>query len=154
MVRTHAPADWDCQFCRIARGEEIEGPWVKLSDIVYRDDNLTAFLSPHWWCRNEGHVLIIPNAHHENLYDIPDDLLGKVAALSERVALAMKQGYGCDGTSMRQHNEPAGGQDMWHYHLHVFPRYEGDDLYQAKVRLTTPNERQPYADRLRSVLMC
>lgn len=64
----------------------------------------------------------------------------------------MKQVYECDGTSIRQHNEPAGGQDMWHYHMHVFPRYTDDDLYHAKARLTTPSERRPYAEKLRSVL--
>lgn len=44
----HEPEAWDCAFCRIAAGEEGEGPWIKHSDIVYRDDALTAFLSPHW----------------------------------------------------------------------------------------------------------
>jgi histidine triad (HIT) family protein len=64
----------------------------------------------------------------------------------------MKRAYGCDGTSVRQHNEPAGDQDVWHYHLHVFPRYAGDDLYRSSARLTHPEERWPYADRLRAVL--
>lgn len=67
------------------------------------------------------------------------------------MAIAFKRVYGCDGVSTRQHNEPAGNQEVWHYHLHVFPRYVDDDLYDltAQRRLTTPDERQPYADRLR-----
>jgi histidine triad (HIT) family protein len=60
----------------------------------------------------------------------------------------MKEAYRCDGTSFRQHNEPAGNQDVWHYHLHVFPRYHGNDLYRLRGRTTTPDERAPYADLL------
>jgi histidine triad (HIT) family protein len=66
--------------------------------------------------------------------------------------LALKKAYACDGVSTRQHNEPAGGQDVWHYHLHVFPRFAGDDLYRSGYRETTPDERRPYADRLREAL--
>ncbi len=66
----------------------------------------------------------------------------------------MKVAYGCDGVSTRQHNEPAGNQDVWHYHMHVFPRYEGDDLYSQynKRRRIPPEERAHYADQLRPYL--
>src|SRR2546421_613310 len=69
-------------------------------------------------------------------------------------ALAMKTAYGCEGPSFRQHNEPAGYQEVWHYHLHVFPRYHGDDLYMRSKerRWVTPAERAPYAEKLRAVL--
>lgn len=149
---SHAPPGWDCPFCRTSRGEDEADPWTKRSDVVYHDGDLTAFVSAHFWQNNPGHVLIIPNRHYENLYFMPDDLLGKAAVLSKRVSIAMKEAYGCDGTSTRQHNEPAGNQDVWHYHLHVFPRYTGDDLYRSVAELTTPDQRRPYADRLRAVL--
>jgi histidine triad (HIT) family protein len=154
MVSTfsHQPPNWECPFCRIVAGETFPDDPSQNADIVYHDDEVTAFLSLHWWGRNSGHTLIVPNAHVENLYVMPDALLGKVAALSKRVALAMKAAYQCDGTSIRQHNEPAGGQDVWHYHLHVVPRYVGDDHYRSKIRRTTLEERQPYAERLRAVL--
>jgi len=59
---------------------------------------------------------------------------------------------GCDGVSTRQHNEPAGNQDTWHYHVHVFPRYIDDGLYAAKPYpdYVTADQRWPYADRLRA----
>jgi histidine triad (HIT) family protein len=148
-VRTTSPPDWDCPFCRVARGGEGLGPWTKRSDVVYRDPDLTAFLSAHFWQNNPGHVVIIPNRHYENLYEMPDGLLGKVAALSKRVAIAMKRTYGCDGTSIRQHNEPAGGQDVWHYHLHVFsvPRRQPLSLLRgADDPGTTPTLRGSTAD--------
>ena len=73
---------------------------------------------------------------------------------AQAAALAMKQAYGCHGVSTRQHNEPAGNQEVWHYHLHVFPRYAGDDLYlrSNEKRYTTPAERASYAEKLRPLL--
>ncbi len=73
---------------------------------------------------------------------------------AKRVAAAIRETYGCHGISMRQHNEPAGNQDVWHFHVHVFPRYEDDDLYRnlLRVRWTTKKERAPYAERLRAYL--
>lgn len=125
-------------------GEAMAG-----SDVILRTEAITAFISPRWWPKNPGSVLVIPNEHYENVYSIPDDLLHQVQSVGKRVALAMKAGYQCDGTSFRQHNEPAGNQDVWHYRLHVFPRYRGDDLYLLRGRTTTPEERKTYADILR-----
>ena len=66
----------------------------------------------------------------------------------------MKTAYGCEGISTRQHNEPAGMQEVWHFHLHVFPRYLDDGLYArtAERFLTTPSQRLPYAEKLRAEL--
>jgi histidine triad (HIT) family protein len=124
------------------------------SDIVWQDRQTTAFVSPKWWNASPAHVLVIPNEHFENLYGIPEDVLGAVYATAKRVARALKVAYGCQGTSTRQHNEPAGGQDVFHFHVHVYPRSEGDRLYETHpdVRWTTPEERAPYAERLREVL--
>jgi histidine triad (HIT) family protein len=104
--------------------------------------------------RNVGNVLVVPRAHHENLYDVPDELLARVAILAKQVAVAMKQAYGCHGTSLRQHNEPAGGHDVWHYHVHVFPRWAGDALYRRhdEHRYVPVDERQTYAGRLRAAI--
>jgi histidine triad (HIT) family protein len=71
----------------------------------------------------------VPNAHYENLSDLPSRYGHAIHDLAREVAIAIRQTYCCDGTSLRQHNEPAGNQDRWHYHMHVFPRYAGDDLY-------------------------
>ena len=121
---------------------------------MWRDDRTTAFIAPRWWPKNHGHVLVIPNEHVENLYAIDDDLLGAVYATAKRIAIGLKEAYRCDGTSTRQHNEPAGDQDVWHLHVHVFPRYPGDRLYQRheELRWAMPAERAPYAAKLRAVL--
>jgi histidine triad (HIT) family protein len=151
---SHAPADYACPFCLVAAGTEEPHPFTKHSDVVLRGEHITAFIAPHWWPNNAGHVLVIPNRHIENIYMLTPDIAIQVHEASRRIALAMKMAYGCDGVSTRQHNEPAGNQHVWHYHLHVFPRYVGDQLYvlTREYRLTTPEERLPYAERLRAAL--
>jgi histidine triad (HIT) family protein len=74
--------------------------------------------------------------------------------LVRQIAVAIRSTYGCDGISTRQHNEPAGNQDVWHYHVHVFPRYRDDDLYGSKPYPTfvSAAERRPYVDKLRAYL--
>jgi histidine triad (HIT) family protein len=154
MVR-HAPPGYVCPFCRIASGDFGGGGLLSVAeDVIYRTDWVVAFVASHWWWNNPGHVIVIPAAHVENLYELPKELAGEVHEAARRVALAMKAAYGCEGVSTRQHNEPAGGQDVWHYHLHVFPRWAGDDLYlnDRSKRATSPQERLPYARNLQREL--
>jgi histidine triad (HIT) family protein len=151
---SHEPPGYICPFCLIAAGTDDQGIWTKQSDVVYRSDTATAFISARWWPNNAGHVIIIPNQHIENIYVMPQTLHGELYEIARRLAIAMKQVYHCDGTSTRQHNEPGGYQEIWHFHLHVFPRYENDDLYilTPQGRITHPEERVPYANRLRAAL--
>ena len=146
----HEPEGYDCPFCRIARGRDDEERRAVHPDVVYSNAYVTAFIAANWFRNNPGHVLIVPNRHVENLYDLPDDLSIAVHSLEREIALALKKVYECDGTSSRQHNEPAGFQHVWHYHLHVFPRYPGDDLYRSEFRGTSAEERLPYAEKLRA----
>jgi histidine triad (HIT) family protein len=134
----------------IANGGEYPG-LSEQDDVIYHDDHVTALISMHWWQNNPGHVLVIPNQHIENIYDLTPEIAVYVYELARQVAIAFKQVYGCDGTSTRQHNEPAGYQEVWHFHLHVFPRYYNDQLYELthSKRRTTPDERRPYAEKLK-----
>jgi histidine triad (HIT) family protein len=151
-MHRHEPDDYDCPFCRVVAGGESKVN--SRGDVVLRAEGATAFVAPKWWERNPGHVLVAANRHVENVYGIEDDELADVYRTARAVATAIRETYGCDGTSMRQHNEPAGNQDVWHFHVHVFPRYEDDDLYRnlLRARWTTQNERAPYAARLRAYL--
>lgn len=113
-----------------------------------------AFIAPLWWPNNEGHVLIIPNAHFENIYELPRQYAHRIQDIAQQIAIAFKHVYRCDGVSTRQHNEPAGGQDVWHYHLHIFPRYVDDNLYssQRTREFAPPAKQQEYAEKLRKFL--
>ena len=142
----------DCTFCGIAAG--AYDALTQASDVVWRDAHTTAFVGAKWWVHNPGHVIVIPNAHARDLYDIREDDLGAVYATVKRVALALKQATQCNGISTRQHNEDAGNQDVWHFHVHVFPRWRRDELYEhhTETRWTTAEERAPYAEALRRCL--
>ncbi|WP_344235314.1 HIT family protein [Kribbella hippodromi] len=121
-------------------------------DIVLRTAGAMAFVASRWWPNNRGHVLVVPDEHHENLYDLPPRYGHAVHDAVRAIAIAIRHTYGCDGVSTRQHNEPAGYQDAWHYHVHVFPRYKDDNLYNTRhlARPATRDEREPYARRLRA----
>jgi histidine triad (HIT) family protein len=152
MIYNHAPEGYRCPFCQIAAG--LPDPLTQPSDVVYRTRRVTGFIASHWFPNNPGHVLLIPNQHYENLYDLPVREAVYLHSAAKKIALAMKAIYGCDGISTRQHNEPAGNQDVWHFHLHVFPRWSGDDLYMTTRdrRLTSVQERKPFADKLKLFL--
>jgi histidine triad (HIT) family protein len=145
----HAPPDYRCPFCHLLGGADTAANTQ--DDVVRRGALATAFISPRWWPNNHGHVLVIPNEHHENLYDLPEAYGHAVHDLVREVAIAIRTTYRCDGISTRQHNEPAGNQDAWHYHVHVFPRYRDDQLYESRPypEFVAPEQRWPYAERLR-----
>lgn len=147
----HAPADYVCPLCQIAKGE-LTAKGGNEDDIVFKDNLITAFIAGKWWRSNPGHAIIIPNQHIENLYDMPEEIGHKIFDFSKQLAIALKKTYRCGGVSTRQHNEPAGNQDVWHYHLHVFPRNDGDNLYlnHADTYWPTAEEKRPYALKLKS----
>jgi len=95
----HEPDDYLCPFCRLVAGGEDERRTQR--DIVRCDELATAF-SPRWWPNNHGHVLVVPNAHHENLYDLLSRYGHAVHDLVREVAIAIRQTYGSDFVSAEQ----------------------------------------------------
>ena len=88
----HEPDDYQCPFCRLVTGGEDARRTQR--DIVRRDELATAFVSPRWWPNNHGHVLVVPNAHHENLYDLPSHYGHAIHDLA-RVALEVSTSTVC-----------------------------------------------------------
>ncbi|MEV7630693.1 hypothetical protein [Actinoplanes sp. NPDC089786] len=78
-----------------------------------RDELATAFVSPRWWPRNHDHVMVVPNSHYENLYDLPSRDGHAIHELAREVAIAIRRTCGCDGTSLRQHNPLAKKIGAW-----------------------------------------
>jgi histidine triad (HIT) family protein len=141
-----------CPFCGLLRGEETE--WNGAGDIVLRTERVTAFVSPRAWRGNEGNAIVIPNEHVPDLESTPDDLVAAVYAAVRLVAKAMRAAYGCEGTSTRQHNGGAAGQEIDHLHVHVFPRHAGDRLYERTEEhyFVPAKERSALAQQLREAL--
>ncbi|MEU7819770.1 HIT domain-containing protein [Catellatospora sp. NPDC049133] len=102
------PAGYQYPFCDLlaGQGDGINEP----EDIVRRTEDAAALIAPRRWPNNLGHVLVVPTGHYENLYAIPTDAYRAVGDLVHEVAVAIRETYGCEGVSTRQHNEPAGHQ--------------------------------------------
>ena len=109
-----------CVFCRIAHGELSPGV------VAHRHSMAAVFPSLHQQPRNRGHMLVIPRRHVAHLYDVDADMAGPLMSTLARVAAAGKEAFDADGVSVRQNNEPHGGQDIFHVHFHVVPRFNGD----------------------------
>lgn len=152
-MHNHAPENYHCPFCLLVKGIKNEHVASVQSDIIYSDDAVTALIGAHQWTNNHGNTIIIPNEHFENIYDLPVRYAQDIFRASKRLAIAMKTVYACDGVSTRQHNEPAGNQDVWHYHLHITPRYQNDGLYGSQRQFMEIADRAKHAEALKKALM-
>ncbi len=148
----HAPENYVCPFCQLVRGTEDKDVISAQSDIIYHDETVTAFVSSHQGVNNPVNVVVIPNEHYENIFDLPIHYAADIHRTAMRIALAMKKVYSCDGISTRQHNEPAGNQDVWHYHLHITPRYKNDHFYSTHLKIMPIGERATHAKKLKDCL--
>ena len=109
----------DCIFCKIVAGELP-------AERVQEDEHTVAFMDLNPWTR--GHALVIPRHHSKNLYEVPDEDLRRTAAAAKRLAERMRDRLGCDGINLLNSCEPAAWQTVFHFHVHVIPRYEDDPL--------------------------
>jgi histidine triad (HIT) family protein len=112
-------ADADCIFCKIASGEAP-------AFIVDEDERTLAFMdiSP----ATRGHLLVIPRAHSRDLLEIGAEDLAAAAATAQRMAARVKERLGADGVNVLNSCGPAAWQTVFHFHLHVIPRYADDPL--------------------------
>ena len=133
----------DCIFCKIVAGKI---PAAK----VYEDKNVLAFLDIE--PVNNGHTLVIPKKHYETILDIPEDLLQKVIVAVKKVARAVKQGVNADGINIGQSNFRAGGQEVFHIHFHIMPRFEDDGLKHWPGKKYEEEEMEKIAERIRNQL--
>lgn len=109
--------DENCIFCKIL-ADEIP------SSVVYEDDDFRAILDVNPAAR--GHVIILPKNHAANIFELPDEDASKIFIVAKKIAAAMKKTYQCDGVNILQNNGEASGQTVFHLHVHVIPRFEGD----------------------------
>ena len=111
--------DESCIFCKIVHKQAS-------SSVVYEDESIVAFLDIR--PLNIGHTLVIPKAHYVDIFDLPEEQLSQVHKVAKEVSWAVKKATEADGISIIQQNGKAAGQDIFHFHVHVVPRFEGQKL--------------------------
>ena len=109
----------DCIFCAIAEG-------VIPATKVYEDDQILAFMDIN--PANPGHLLVIPKRHYRNIFDINAEMAGKIMQVGTQLASAIKTALSPDGLNLLQSSESAAFQTVFHFHLHLIPRWEDDSL--------------------------
>lgn len=154
-MKSKAPKNYICPICLGNQGVESEDTLLKQADLVFRDDLVSVWINSFWIKGNEGHVIIVPNEHFENIYDLPEKIGNQIFEISKLMSKSIKEVYECDGITIRQNNEPAGDQHAFHYHLHVFPRYENDNFNQELTKksfLSDPKDRTKYVEKIKKYL--
>ena len=111
--------DENCIFCKIAAGEIP-------SATLYEDDDFRVILD--LGPASKGHALILPKNHYRNLYDIDDEVASKAILLAKKMITKLTDVLNCDGYNIVQNNEEAAGQTVFHFNMHMIPRYKNDNV--------------------------
>ncbi len=109
----------NCIFCKIANGDIS-------SKTLYEDDMFRVILDINPAAK--GHALILPKKHFADIYELDQDTAGEVFVLAKRMAAVMKEALGCEGMNILQNNGKIAGQTVFHFHIHLIPRYKEDEI--------------------------
>lgn len=132
--------DSNCIFCKLANGEIP-------TNTLYEDDDFKVILdlSP----ASKGHALILPKNHFRNMYDIDDEVLAKAMMLAKKMVKVMTKELNADGFNIMQNNEEIAGQTVFHFHIHLIPRYKNDDAIKFwKPMVMDENELKEIAAKI------
>ena len=134
----------DCLFCRIVAGEEA-------AHVVFEDDTCVAFLDVRPLF--PGHTLLVPRAHHEAIWDLPDELVEPLFANARRLAGAIREAMDAQGTFVANNNIVS--QSVPHLHVHIAPRNRKDGLrgfFWPRRKYRSDEEAEEVAERIRATL--
>ena len=109
----------DCIFCKIANGEIPAA-------TLYEDEMFRVILDLN--PTSKGHALILPKDHAANLFELPEEVAEKALPLAKKIGGKLVKGLGADGFNVVQNNGECAGQTVFHFHMHLIPRYEGDTV--------------------------
>lgn len=109
--------DANCIFCKIANGEIP-------SKTLYEDERFRVILD--LGPATKGHALVLPKAHYADLYELPEELAGEAMKLAQKMAVKMTEKLKCEGFNLIQNNGDMAGQTVFHFHMHMIPRYQAD----------------------------
>ncbi len=119
----------DCIFCKLANG-------VFPTNTIYEDEDFRVILDAD--PVSKGHALILPKEHYANLYELDDAVAAKMMPLAKKLAIRMTDILGADGFNLVQNNNEVGGQTVFHFHMHLIPRYEDAPNNEGLLGFTHP----------------
>ena len=132
--------DDNCIFCKLANGEIPTA-------TLYEDEDFRVILDAN--PASKGHALISPKEHYANLYELEDTLAGKAMVLAKKMITKLTDVLGCDGYNLVQNNGKCAGQTVFHFHLHMIPRYKDDEVGLGwKLNELTEEDREDILSRL------
>lgn len=109
----------NCIFCKIMNGEIP-------SNVVYENEKFKVILDR--FPSAKGHMLVVPKQHFENIHEMPEEHLSELMLLVKKMANELNEKYNPDGINILQNNGKAAGQSVFHFHMHIIPRYSNDDI--------------------------
>ncbi len=121
-----------CIFCKILNGDIP-------SNKVFENDNFIAILDA--FPANEGHTLVIPKKHFENIFEIDEEILKEGYAIAKRIASSIKKSLNIENINILQNNGVLAGQTVNHFHIHVIPRLENDTVVMKSTPISIDNEK-------------
>ena len=122
-----------CIFCKIATGDIS-------ARMIYENDEFCVFLDQY--PASPGHTLVIPKAHYANIFEMPSELVGRLYELVQRVATSLRHSLDTPHVNILQNNGSLAGQTVFHYHVHIIPRYEGDGVTMKWSSSSPPTETE------------
>lgn len=136
--------DTNCIFCKIITGEIP-------SNTIYEDDEFKVILdlAP----AAKGHALILPKSHYADVYEIDEEVAGKAMKLAKKLVMHMTEVLGCDGFNILQNNHEVAGQTVFHFHMHLIPRYKdakNNDILKWSEEIFSAEEMAEIRDALKS----
>jgi len=126
--------DDNCIFCKLANGDIP-------TNSIYEDDDFKVILDAA--PATKGHALIIPKSHYKDIYEIDEELAGKAFKLAKKLTISMTDKLGCEGFNILQNNKEVAGQTVFHFHMHLIPRYkDGKSILTWGYEEFTPEEME------------
>jgi histidine triad (HIT) family protein len=132
----------ECLFCKIAKGDEARKVYEGEETVAFLDINPTS----------HGHTLVIPKDHFENIYTLPAEALCRMILTVQKLSTAIKEVTEADGINIVMNNEPAANQAIFHAHIHVIPRHEGDVFPHWPHKPYIGDEAEVMAEKIKADL--
>ena len=135
----------NCIFCKILKGDIP-------SFCVFEDESFKVILDR--FPASRGHVLILPKEHYQDLFELPDEIGSKLYPLAKKLAVAIKKAVGAEGINIIQNNGESAGQSVFHFHMHLIPRFKEDHIILNKTshQDTTLETLEEVAEQIKKYL--